>query len=573
MRARRLLISRLALVAALALLLLSCASGQPSPSRPVSSPLLGPYAATLPAARSPSGSLVLADRQFPDAVNPLFASSAADFEVSAALWAAPVVYDDHFRVQPDQLTEVPLPGNGDVLDNGQTIIMRLRHDLRWSDGQPLLARDFVYWWQLDQDPDTGAITTSGYDQIASIATPDDYTVVLHMKHPFGPYLAYLPFAAPYHAWSHLRPIDLQNNPRVYLAPDVTSGPYKLASFANGQGYTFAPNPYYTSTTFHGPFLSRLTFSVYGSTTSMLTAIQSQQVDIIAGFTENDLSSLAHLPASFRLLATPAAAYEHLDFNMSNALFQDVRARQAIQRAIDICTMLRTVLHMSDCSRATAQVEPSPSLYNDPSLAPVAYDPNATRNLLAQAGWQPGPDGILSRRGQQFTVRLVTTANNPIRTAVAQFIQQDLRAVGIHVTIAYYSLADFFAVYTRGGILATGAYDLALFGYQNSPEPDDEYAVFHSSQIPTATQPDLGNYGRVSDPIIDSALTAGRDSIAFPQRQQAYHTFLDQLAKQVYLIPLYTDLNVLVVNRNAQNVLPNPDAITNNWNIADWWVNA
>ena len=537
----------------------------------VSSPLLGPYAATLPASQNRSGTIVLADRQFPDAVNPLFSGSPADFELQAALWAAPLVFDDHFHAQPDQLTEVPLPENGDVRDNGKTIIMRLRHDLRWSDGQPILARDFQYWWQLDQNPDTGALNVSGYDQIASIETPDDFTVILHMKQPYGPYLSFLPYAAPYHAWGHLRPIGLQNTPSVMLAPSVTDGPYKLAGFTNGQSYTLAPNTNYRSTTFHGPFLAHLLFRTYSNIATLRAAILAGQVDVSEDYMEYELPGLGHLSGPARLLETPAAAYEHLDFNLSNANFQDVNVRRAISLAIDICAITREVLHMSDCSRATNQVEPPPSLYNDTAIAPHAYDLASARKLLAQAGWLPDARGILTKQGKPFVIRLVTTADNPIRAAVAALIQRDLQALGIQVQVQYYPLGPFFAVYSRGGILATGAFDLALFGYQNSPEPDDEYGVFHSSQIPTTAQPDLGNYGRIHDPIIDQALTLGRNTVPFVQRVQDYHRFLAQLANQVYLIPLYTEVNILTISDRTQNVLPNPDVIKNSWNIADWWV--
>ena len=97
----------------------ACDSTPAQPAQPpVTSPLLGLYTPVLPASPHPSGSIVLADRQFPDAVNPLFSGSAVDFELQSALWAAPVVFDNHFHAQPDQLTEVPLPENGDVRDNG-----------------------------------------------------------------------------------------------------------------------------------------------------------------------------------------------------------------------------------------------------------------------------------------------------------------------------------------------------------------------------------------------------------------------------------------------------------------------
>ncbi len=98
-----------------------------TPSVPVKqSPILGPYSYTPPASHLISGTVIFSDSHFPDSVNPLFASSNVDFEVNAALWAQPVFYDQRFHVHADQLTEVPLPENGDVRDGGKTIVMHLR---------------------------------------------------------------------------------------------------------------------------------------------------------------------------------------------------------------------------------------------------------------------------------------------------------------------------------------------------------------------------------------------------------------------------------------------------------------
>ncbi|HEY3994208.1 MAG TPA: peptide ABC transporter substrate-binding protein [Ktedonobacteraceae bacterium] len=541
------------------------------PVSAIHSPLLGSYRAEPFPGHQPAGRLILADTGLPTAPNPLFAGSRFDLEMSSALWAAPVVYDAAFHVQPDQLTEVPLPENGDVQDGGKTIIMHLRHDLRWSDGQPILASDFAYWWNLDQNPDSGALATSGYDQIASITTPDVFTVVLHMKLPFGPYLSYLPYAAPEHAWSHFRPIDLQNQPSVFQAPAVTDGPYKLALFTAQQSYTLVPNPYYRSTTFHGPFLSQLIYRAYSTPAALSAALQSGQIDVAEGYTENENALLAKLPANMRVQITPAAAYEHLDFNLARPFFQDLRVRQAFQLAIDRCGILKDIVGAPDCARAADQVEPTPSLVNDPAIHASRYDPRAARQLLAAAGWIPGAGGWLYKQGQPSVVRLVTTSDNPLRAAVVARLQQELGAVGIQVKLAFYDLSTFFGVYSRGGVLATGAYDLALFGYANAPEPNDEYTVFHSSQIPSADNPDLSNYGRIADPIIDQSLDQGRDTVAFSTRVQAYHRFLERLASQVYLIPFYTDVNILIVKTDVKNVLGNPNTLANNWNIADWWI--
>lgn len=552
--------------------LLGACGGQPAP--PVShgnSPLTGPYTFTPSPARQPSGQVVLADSGFPTTLNPLFAATRFDLELRSALWAAPVVFDEHFHAQPDQLTEVPLPENGDVQDGGKTIIMHLRHNLRWSDGQPLLASDFAYWWRLDQNQDTGAITTTGYDQIARIETPNDFTVILHMKLPFGPYLSYLPYAAPEHAWGHIQAIDLQNHPDIFLAPTVTDGPYKLARFIDQQSYTLVPNPYYTSTVFHGPFLAQLTYRAYPTPEALALAIQHGQVDMAEGYTEDELPSLRQIPAGVQLREGSAAAYEHLDFNLARPFLQDRRVRQAIQLAIDRCGIIQDVLHMSNCARLLDQVEPQPSLVYDPNIHLSAYNPGAARSLLTEAGWLSGADDRIYKHGQPLVVRLVTTSGNALRAATARLLQKNLRAIGIQVDLAFYDLGTFFGVYPRGGILATGAYDLSMFGYANSADPDDEYMVFQSSQIPGEAQPDLGNYGRIHDPLIDQALMQGRFTVPFAARKQSYQSFLERLAQEIYVIPLYTALNILIVNLRLKNILGNPNAVENNWNIADWWI--
>ncbi len=518
--------------------------------------------------RTYHGSITYATTQFPESANPLFASSTADFALNTALWAQPVFYDQQFHVHPDQLVEVPLPENGGVQNGGKTILLHVRHDLHWSDGQPILASDFVYWWHLNQNPDTGATTRSGYDQIASIETPNDYTIVLHMKHPFGPYLFYLPYAAPQHAWRTIRPIDLQNTASLYQMPQVTSGPYQLKSMQDGQRYTLVPNIHYASSSFRGPFMSQLVFRAYDSTASLVTAVQHHSADITTGYTEDERPLLTHLPSDVKIIETSAAAYAHLEFNNAHPLFADIRVREAIQKGINVCNLLVTVLHENNCNRRTTQVEPLPSLYYDSTLRPVSYDLSAAKRLLAQSGWRLDTHNTLLKDGRPFTLRLVTT-QSPLRVAVATYVQHALTMLGIRVQLATYSSNVFFDVYTKNGILATGAYDMALFTYANSPEPDDEYTVFHSSQIPDANNPTLSNYARVNDKVIDSALAQGRDAVAFADRVAAYHRFLERLTQEVYVVPLYVEPVITTVTPQVQNVIPNPNSAMPTWNIADW----
>ena len=552
------------------ILVLLLSTGCNTAASTLPSPLVGRYTYTPPAMHGYHGKLVYATTQFPASANPLFASSSADLALNAALWGQPVFYDQQFHIHPDQLMEVPLPENGGVQDGGKTVLLHLRHDLLWSDGQAITASDFAYWWHLNQNPDTGATTQNGYNQIAQLETPDPYTVILHMKHPFGPYLFYLPYAAPQHIWGKHQPIELQNIPAIYTAPVVTSGPYKLKSMQDGQSYTLVPNTQYVSSSFRGPLLAQLTFRSYETTVSLVQAVQQHKVDVTTGYMEDEGALLTHLPAAVHIAQTLAASYAHLEFNNAKPLFADVQARQAIQKAINVCDLLVSVLHTADCARRATQVEPQPSLYHDATIQPVTYSPASAKRLLQQSGWLPDAHGILTKNGHAFIIRLVTT-QAPLRLAVAAYIQHALQALGIMVQVVSYPLNTFFDGYTKGGILATGAYDMALFTYANSPEPDDQYDVFHSSQIPSADYPTLSNYARINDAAIDSALMMGRNSVAFTDRVVAYHRFLERLAQQVYVVPLYVEPVTMTVTTRVHNVSPNPNQAIPTWNVADWWT--
>ena len=137
---------------------------------------------------------------------------------------------------------MPTVQNGDVSPDGLTVIMKLRPDLTWSDGQPITADDFVYWQQTNLDPNTGAAGSFGASQVSSIVAQDAHTIALTYAHPFAPYLDGLPFAAPWHAWGSIPDNLLASTQDVNLTPQVTSSPFMLSSFVPGQSFTLVPTP-------------------------------------------------------------------------------------------------------------------------------------------------------------------------------------------------------------------------------------------------------------------------------------------------------------------------------------------
>jgi peptide/nickel transport system substrate-binding protein len=515
------------------------------------------------------GTLLMADWQFPDSTNPLFNTSVVGTQLSNALWGSPFVNTPDGKLLPDELTEIPSVANGDVSADGLTVTMKLNKKLKWSDGQPIIADDFVYWWKINQDPATAAASTSGYDQIASATAKDAHTVVLKYKEPFAPFLYYLPLAAPSHAWKTIPDAKLQTTQSVNLSPTVTSGPYIVKDYASGQSFTLVPNKYYTSTSLHATKLSKLVFKGYQSKDALIAGYQAGETDHAEDFTLGDLQKLNGLPG---LQVSPGAGYEHLDFNMSRPIFQNINVRKAIWQAIDRCALIQHLLHQQCQQLLVNTVEPGlPDSNNDIKTLP--YDLKAAKADLKAAGWNCTKTPC-TKGGKPFpTLNLVTTTGNALRINTVQLIQQNLEKLGIPVNIdgQTYPAGLFFGDFASSGTLAAGNYDLAVYSYVLTLDSDANlYTSYHSSQIPSAKDLSGTNYQRLNDKKLDSMLEQGRSTLDQQQRSTIYKDAQAYMIQQVYQVPLYERANITLTDGQVGNYFPNPTSIGNQWNIGEWW---
>jgi peptide/nickel transport system substrate-binding protein len=138
---------------------------------------------------------------------------------------------------------------------------------------------------------------------------------------------------------------------------------------------------------------------------------------------------------------PANGFNAIALNFQNPevdFFQDVRVREAMQDAGDQKTLVKDVLHGFGAQVYTA-IPTGDNEFLDPQLArqyPVGYDPAKARALLEQAGYRPGPDGIMQKGGRrlEFTVLLATGSEE--FTEMTEFMQANLRAVGIQMDLKF-----------------------------------------------------------------------------------------------------------------------------------------
>lgn len=518
---------------------------------------------------APSGSVTVGDWQAADSVSPLYADQHVDQVIMHALWGACAVTGADLKWLPDECTEVPTQANGDVSADGLTVTMKLLPNLTWSDGQPLTASDFVFAWKLLTNPAAQSFNVGGYSEIASVTAVDAHTVRTQFKTPLGPYLSYLPYALPQHELQPIALADLITSAEVNLTPKATSGPYLVSSYTINTAMTLAPNPHYTSSSFYGPFLKQVTFSFLHDTGTLIQAFQSGSLTLAQDFFPSDLAQMGGAAS-----LTLAVGYEHALYNQANPLLAQVAVRHALSLAVNRCTVAQAALRQVSCQKfAAASITSPQALDLDPTLAVPAPDLVTANALLDKAGYATkNSAGIrMQPNGKPLAFTLVTT-NDSARQAEAAALAAMWKQIGIAITVKVVAGSQLFADFTHNGDLATGQFDIALFSFVGGADPDFTYDIYHSSAIPSATDPGGTNYGHIRDATLDAALQTERGTVDFAARVTALKQAQEIIvAKQFYVTPLYVWPLITLHAPALHDFLPGPALDGIDWNIADWWV--
>jgi peptide/nickel transport system substrate-binding protein len=503
------------------------------------------------------GVLRVGDPQEPDSMNLMFGNNSATDQLTSLVYSFLLRVDDRGNLIPDLATEVPTRANGGISADGKTIVLHLRHGVRWADGIPLDANDWMFTYHAVNNPRNNVKSRYGWDQIASASAPDKYTLVVHFKHPsvaaFDIFTmggtAYPPLPA--HALDGMPDI---NHAEINAAP-LSSGPYVLRHWIRNDSLEFVPNPLYWR---GAPRLNELIWKIVPDTNTLMAELRAHEIDVYPYVDARDvgqLRSIQGVTVVHRLIAN----WRHLGINLKNPLLADVRVRRAIAYGINWKRINDTVYHGVN---QLAVSDVFPESWAAPSLPPYAYDPEKARALLAQAGWTRGKDGFLHRDGQ--TLRLTISASTAARTNEESEVvmQSALRELGIDVQIRNYPPSQFFA---SDGPLRKGTYDLEWSIDTNGADPDNA-GSWNSAYIP----PNGANTSWLRDPEIDRLSAAAAATYDPRERKALYQKEEERLRDLVPAVFFYWEMSYYGVNSDLRGFKPSP-YLTDTWNAWEWQI--
>jgi peptide/nickel transport system substrate-binding protein len=497
-----------------------------------------------------------------DNLNPILTTELFVSDVCQLLYSGLIDYDDHGEPIPDVALVVPSRGNGGISADGKTITYHLRHGVTFSDGVALTSADVRFTWQQIMNPNNNASTRYPYDDVASLDTPDPYSVVVHLKTPLSPFVGYfmrngsLGSILPKHLLDTYA--DLNHIP-FNLSP-VGSGPFTIASYEPGVLLLLRANPRY----WRGrPKLTTIEYHIVPNQNTLYTQVAGHEIDFYFDAPEVQYALLKATPG-VRVTARPNQSFEHVSFNCGRPPLDDVRVRQAIAYAIDWKKLADTV-YLGLGEPGMADIAPSSWAY-DPSVLPYPFDPDRARALLAQAGWKPNADGMLAKDGVPLSLTITTVAGVTSRAKAEERIQQDLRHIGIDLGVHNAQANMLFATYGLGGMFARGKFDIGLYAWSYTvPEPDDTQTL-GPDQVP----PDGQNYTFCKDALIGQYQKGARTSYDRAVRR-AYLVKLQRREHEI--VPRHTIVwraNIDAVNTDMKNFKPAP-AVSDFWNAWEWSI--
>jgi peptide/nickel transport system substrate-binding protein len=385
-----------------------------------------------------------------------------------------------------QEAEPALAERWTLSSNGLEYHLDLRRGVRFSDGAPFTSADVVFSFTALYDervasPLAEAVKVDGAP--LTVRAEGDHSVVLRLPAPFGPGLRILdvvPILPRHRLEGTLREGRFRDawGPATNPADIAGLGPFVLQEYRQGERMLFVRNPHYWRKGPAGealPLLDRLVLAVVPDQNAEVLRLESGQADLMsAEVRPDDLAGLRRTTGTGRLVLHDLGVgldADFLWFNLTSsfsrthperAWLQRRELREAVSAAVDRRAFADTV-YLGAAVPVYGPVTPGNRAWHDRSLPATPHDPVRARQLLGSVGLRDrdGDGRLESPDGLPARFSLLTTKGNSLRERAAQFLQEELRKIGLGVDVIVLELP---AVIDR---IVKGSYESAYFGAQVS----------------------------------------------------------------------------------------------------------
>lgn len=391
-----------------------------------------------------------------------------------------------------------------------TTVFHLRDGVKFHNGEPLKASDVKFTLdRMKASPQVSHIIGA----ISKVEVVDDKTVKIITEKPFGALTSHLAHTAA----SILNEKAVTEKGDAYGQNPVGTGPYKFSNWQAGDRIVLVQNEQY----YKGPAkIKNVVFRNIPEGTNRTIGLETGEVDVAYDLEPIDKDMVKN-HKKLDYVEEPSLSMTYIGFNTQKDSLKNVDVRQAISYAIDVDSIIDAV-YQGSAVKANSPIGPKVFGYNANAKG-YEYNPEKAKELLAKAGYKNG-----------LNIKLWTN-DNPIRRDIATIVQDQLKQIGVNVTIETLE----WGAYLDG--TARGEHDMFILGWVSVTGDADYglYPLFHSS-----THGGAGNRSFYSNAKVDELLEKGKNSIDPEVRKKAYLEAQEIIQQEMPVFTVaYTSQNI------------------------------
>lgn len=451
-------------------------------------------------------------------LNPIFASSSAEQSAGRLLFSRLLFYDKTGNLNYDLVRSI-------TKDDDSALIVKIKSNVFWHDGNRLTADDIVFTVDLIKNPNLNT-SIVGLSNI-SVEKIDDLTFKILAKSNFATFQHLLTFPIlPKHLLSDIPATNIRE--AKFGSSPVGSGPFKLkyiqdVDLSSGRKviYLNRNENYYNGSA----RIDRFQLHVYNDIESIKKALALNEVNATADLPPSEIGQIN--PKRYDVLAKPIQGGVYAILNTTSDILQDVNIRRALQLTVNHQALKESIgLDLPSLNLPLTSYH----LPKDrPDISP--YNLGEARSILDNNGWLVGANNLRLKDGQELKLSVVVL-KDPELEKVLDIIVKQWRELGIKIDTRVIDPSDISQDAVRT-VLQPRAYDILIRRLFIGADPD-VYAYWHSSQ----TKEDGLNFANYSNQISDDALITARMRSELDLRNAKYLTFVKQWLADVPAIGLY-----------------------------------
>ena len=486
--------------------------------------------------------------------SPLYYLSGFDGDVINLIYQGMLKYDANSELNPDLAKEMPT-----VSEDGKTVTFKLKKGVKFSDGTKFTSSDVKYTFTVLSDPSyTGYLSTvpsniEGYEdyysgdakELTGIETPDDYTVVFHLSSPMIDAVSTLgtqPICSDEqfdYEKGHTKKIEKKSG------EPIGTGAYKLKSFDKSKGATFVKNDQFDFKDSEYD-VDRIIIKKTDSSTE-LSELKKGNLDLLPANIEQSKIGQASLDKDLKVSSYKTAGEGFLGFNCASGTTKDQAIRQALAYAIDRESFVDNFFKYEEASDEVKKdlIGYVPEVYWNPvsklvgsyvtgdetldGLTVYRYDLEKAKQILEDAGWKVGSDGIREKDGQKLEVKFLVSVDVPALETLIPMFKKSWSEIGVDLK---QSSVDY------NTVLSTISDDAQVDDWSIYFVSSSYQGVIDTDSNTTLATKNPYNFSRIQDEELDNDLKAGLNTSSEEESKEYYSKAMIRENELVPYFPLY-----------------------------------